>query len=108
MSQTHYIGIDLGTSNCAAAKWSEDKPETIDLQQEVDHDQVSGRPTLPSVLFIPPGGKPVVTGSYSKELAKDQSRRGVTSAKSWLCHDGINPHDKILPWNLYKHKRNCY
>jgi DNA-K related protein/Hsp70 protein len=113
------IGIDLGTTNSAVAY--------IDTQEEITGDtpsihvfnvlqfiaegEVDELPTLPSFLYIPneqdaPGSlqlpweerTDVVAGLFAREHGALVPGRQVTSAKSWLCHDGVDRTARILPW----------
>jgi molecular chaperone DnaK (HSP70) len=111
----YLVGIDLGTTNTACAYVDTTIGRTIrvfDVPQLVAPGRVAARPTLPSFLYLagahdlPPGsldlpwaaGRDYAVG----ELARDQGERVlgrlVASAKSWLCHAGVDRTAKILPY----------
>lgn len=114
---THVIGIDLGTTNCAlaSATLAEDDGraaiEDFLVPQVVHAGQVEARSALPSFLYLPspheftqgalalPWDKGV--GGLVGELARDHGgrvpQRLVSSAKSWLCHEGADRRGSILP-----------
>lgn len=110
------LGIDLGTTNCAAAYVDLEAPERtivpLPIPQLVAEASVAERPSLPSFLYIA-GEHDVAPGSLALpwdpdrayavgEFARTQGARVVgrlvTSAKSWLCHGGVDREAKILPW----------
>jgi molecular chaperone DnaK (HSP70) len=107
------IGIDLGTSNCALALVNLSDPKTastiLDVPQwETPTRTISSR-LLPSCAYYPTesdieqnsfggSGKKPVVGIFGRNVASQLSDRVVQSAKSWLCHAGIDREAKILPW----------
>ena len=52
----------------------------------------SGRPVVPSSL------SPVVAGEFARWQGARVPGRLVASAKSWLCHAGVDRSAPILPW----------
>lgn len=110
------VGIDLGTTNCvmAAVDLNEQArfPDIHDIPiyQRLDEDQKGESDRLPSFLYAPterqseqlgldandPEGW--VLGEAATEFGRRVPGRLVTSAKSWLCHQRINPSEAILPW----------
>lgn len=116
MAPRYVIGIDLGTTNTAAAyvdPQSADKAITsFEVAQLIAEGSVGERPTLPSFLYlagehdVAPGALALpwdATRDYAVgELARDQGSRVpgrlVSSAKSWLCHGGVDREAAILPW----------
>jgi hypothetical protein len=118
----YVVGIDLGTSNSALAYADLDairasgRPEVHDLAipQLVAPGDVQARPVLPSARYeaarfelpaaeteLPwptPEGAPVV-GEGARRLGAKTPVRLVESAKSWLCHGGVNRTASILPWH---------
>ena len=74
--------------------------------------EVEALPTLPSFLLlpteleVPPEGlslpwseQPGFTiGTMARERGSELPHRLVSSAKSWLCHTGVDRHAPILPW----------
>lgn len=109
------VGIDLGTTNCAVAYCQEGKVEPTHFQvpQLVQPAEVVARPLLPSFIYLPgehelPAGSCALPWDAKRnfivgELARLQGARVpgrlISSAKSWLCHAGVDRSAKILPWS---------
>ncbi|HLS28959.1 MAG TPA: Hsp70 family protein, partial [Opitutales bacterium] len=110
------IGIDLGTSNCALS-WIDlqegGKPQMLAVRQLETLNSVVEEPILPSFLYFPTeeelkllpeggtfdlGQKPKVIGRFARRQSAGLPGRVVHSAKSWLCHGGIDREGEILPW----------
>jgi molecular chaperone DnaK (HSP70) len=110
------VGIDLGTTNSAVAfcDASAEPPQIqmFQVPQVVRPGAVESRASLPSFLYLPspaevapgalalPWGGP---GSYTVgEMARAHGwqvpTRLVSSAKSWLCHPGVDRTAPLLPW----------
>jgi molecular chaperone DnaK (HSP70) len=118
MSQTAYlIGIDLGTSNCAVAyvepgRGAEGPVLDFPVPQLERPGEVGARPLLPSCLYLPSphelppdstrlpwGEEPgVIVGEFARWRGARVPGRLVASAKSWLCHGGVDRSAPILPW----------
>ncbi|MCH9608930.1 MAG: Chaperone protein DnaK [Chlamydiales bacterium] len=77
------IGIDLGTTNCTLSFENKGRIETFE--------------TLPSFVFFPPAGGEVLVGERAKERGAEVPDRVISSAKSWLSHEGIDRRDSFLP-----------
>lgn len=114
------IGIDLGTTHCAVSYF--------DLQRETGRGReqsmlaipqvtalgtVEARPLLPSFLYLPNAqefpprslGLPwdiarsqTLVGEFARAHGTKSPARLVSSAKSWLCHSGVDRLSPILPW----------
>jgi molecular chaperone DnaK (HSP70) len=121
LTHRYIIGIDLGTTNSAVAYVDlaarEDEPGNPSIQlfepaQLVAAGEVAARLVLPSFLYLP-GDYELSEGSTSLpwdeergygvgEFAREQGGlvpgRLVSSAKSWLCHAGVDRTAPILPW----------
>ncbi len=118
MSQQYVIGIDLGTTNCAAAcalvggDPRELPPVSLfDVPQLVNPGEVRDEPLLPSFLYVPgaadfPAGSIAlpwdeapryVTGVLAQKRGAEIPSRLVASAKSWLSHAGVDRTAPILP-----------
>lgn len=116
MAARFIVGIDLGTTNSAVAyvdtQSSERTIASFDVTQLVAEGSVAERPTLPSFLYLA-GEHDVAPGALALpwdaqrdyavgELARAQGARVpgrlVSSAKSWLCHGGVDREAAILPW----------
>lgn len=119
MGQARYIvGIDLGTTNSAVAYVDLGDPaeqpplRLLQLPQLVAPGELAAQPTLPSFLYLPgahdlPRGSTALPWDSARTyavgvLARDQGAlvpaRLVASAKSWLCHGGVDRLAPILPW----------
>jgi molecular chaperone DnaK (HSP70) len=111
------VGIDLGTTNCALAYFDTgagDEPPLRHLRipQVVGQGGVEERDLLPSFLYLPgPGEQPAgslnlpwasgrdfCVGEFARAFGSQVPTRLVASAKSWLCHDGVDRRQPILPW----------
>ena len=115
MSEPQFIvGIDLGTTHCALAASSATHASVklFDLPQLVAPGEVTSKPLLPSLLYLPTEGElpdgatqlpwgqaPHVVGELAGRLGAKVPHRLVASAKSWICHGGINRRAPVLPWN---------
>jgi len=119
MSEAAYIiGIDLGTTNCTMAYTSirpEDKQhpqlEQVSIIQMMAAQTSGNAFTLPSFIYYPlpeelkakvaelPWNKesPFAIGTYARDRGAELPTRLIASAKSWLCHPGINRREKLLP-----------
>ena len=117
----YLIGIDLGTTNSALAyidlqlKARDGKPEvqTFQVPQLVAPAELAHRALLPSFLYLPgshdlPTGAVAVPwdpkrtfaiGEFARNHGGKVPGRLVTSAKSWLCHSGVDRSAPLLPWN---------
>ena len=114
----YVVGIDLGTTNCALAfvdTEAGDAVETWAVPQFVAPATVEGRENLPSFLYrpadgeFPPGslsppwagGEPPawVAGAFARDHGSNRPGRQVASAKSWLCHPGVDRTADLLPWH---------
>ena len=111
------IGIDLGTTNCAVAYVKTDSAQKENIHifpilQLVSEGNLSPLPLLPSYLYLPSphellqenirlpwdSGINFVVGEFGKRLGAQVPARLVSSAKSWLCHAGVDRKAPILPW----------
>ena len=120
MTRSRYIvGIDLGTTNCAVAyvdTQGRERPSAdirdFPVPQLVAPAETAPRPMLPSFLYLPgehelpPGaarlpwneGSDRIVGEFARVQGAQVPSRLVSSAKSWLCHPGIDREADILPW----------
>lgn len=114
----YVVGIDLGTTNSAvsyvdtaADGW---QVRTFAVPQLVAPSEVEARETLPSfhyeaaagefsagVFGLPWGAKDrnYAVGVFAREHGTDVPGRLIASAKSWLCHPGIDRTGQVLPWH---------
>ncbi|UJB67438.1 Hsp70 family protein [Acidovorax sp. YS12] len=112
------IGIDLGTTHCAlswidhAASDGERVAQgVLDVPQLTAPASVQALPLLPSFLYLPheseltpadrtlPGQAPQdgVVGEFARTRGAATPIRLVSSAKSWLCHPGVDRRAPLLP-----------
>ncbi|MCY1021218.1 Hsp70 family protein [Pyxidicoccus sp. MSG2] len=112
------VGIDLGTTHCAVASVDPSKGagapvEDFPIPQLVRQGEVAPRALLPSTVYVPAGqelaaeslklpwgddGGPWVVGELARWQGARVPGRLVSSAKSWLCHPGVDRSAPILPW----------
>lgn len=118
-SGAHYIvGIDLGTTHCVVAYASLRSAQGLapsvrifPIPQLSAPGEVSELPLLPSFLYLPvegelpeaarqlPWGSPEIpVGVLAQRRGAQTPTRLVASAKSWICHGGVNRKAPILPW----------
>jgi len=112
------IGIDLGTTHCALS-WVDQQASdgdqvvhgVLDIPQLTGPAAVEAKPLLPSFLYLPheselaPGDLALPWGAQQDfavgELARTRGAatpiRLVSSAKSWLCHPGVDRRAPLLP-----------
>src|SRR5947208_5802470 len=111
------VGIDLGTTNCALAFVDTGKGDTphcegLGVPQVVNPGVVEERQLLPSFLYLPgPNEQPAgalrlpwaadrdfAVGEFARVFGSQVPTRVVASAKSWLCHPGVDRRQALLPW----------
>jgi hypothetical protein len=113
------VGIDLGTTNSAVCyvefgndDWTID---VFSIPQLVAAGQVERRETLPSFHYEPAEGElpesalrlpwdenaePAFSvGVFARDHGRTVPGRLVSSAKSWLCHPGVDRRAALLPWH---------
>lgn len=114
----YIIGVDLGTTNCTMAY-----AETAILEAGMPAPEIKqfGIPqltaagtqgedcSLPSFLYFPLEEEKQISsldwqkdinyciGLFARERGSEIADRMISSAKSWLCHDGIDRRVSILP-----------
>ncbi|AKF11088.1 Hsp70 family protein [Sandaracinus amylolyticus] len=120
-SASFAIGIDLGTTHCALSYVELDLSEgeevaqhVLEVPQSVAPAQIESRALLPSFLYLPHPGElapgalalpwsespPQCVGELARALGSKTPIRLVSSAKSWLCHPGVDRRAPILPAGL--------
>jgi molecular chaperone DnaK (HSP70) len=127
MSSSRFVvGIDLGTTNCALAYADTGAPagkdvplQFLPIPQVTHAGQVDPRPLLPSFLYLPganelPAGslklpwdatRDYAVGEFARNHGSQVPTRLVSSAKSWLCHPGIDRRGPVLPWKAPENSR---
>jgi len=119
VSEARYaVGIDLGTTHCALSyvdlthsQGDEVAQDLMRVPQLTAPGAVEERPLLPSFLYLPhpdelaaddltlpwasePGA---ILGELARSIGARTPIRLVSSAKSWLCHPGVDRRAAILP-----------
>ncbi|GAB2490363.1 Hsp70 family protein [Comamonas humi] len=116
------IGIDLGTTHCALS-WVDRSASdgekvvqgVLDIPQLTGPASVEAKPLLPSFLYLPHeseltaadmalpwssqqlGQQDFVVGEMARTRGAATPIRLVSSAKSWLCHPGVDRRSPLLP-----------
>ncbi|MFI3154643.1 MAG: Hsp70 family protein [Methylococcaceae bacterium] len=112
------VGIDLGTTHCVLSYADlenidddEFSPQVMDIPQLTCPGSVEDKQQLPSFLYqaheaelaenstsLPWAAKPdYLVGEIARNLGSKTPIRLVSSAKSWLCHAGVDCKAPILP-----------
>jgi len=112
----YIIGIDLGTTNIAVTFVdlnSENRGIMLfKMPQIIALGEIDEVPLFPSFCFFfdeklhkkeqmnPAWNKTAshTVGVYARDYGATIPNRFISSAKSWLCHTGVERKDKILPW----------
>jgi molecular chaperone DnaK (HSP70) len=104
-SEPHRIvGIDLGTTHTVAAYAADGVATVLPVPQLVARGEVAARPQLPSFLFadeqadVALDEPPWICGEYARTRGIEVPTGLVASAKSWLCHAGVDRLAPVLPW----------
>ena len=114
----YVVGIDLGTTNSAVAYVdTQESPwqvRVLMIPQLVASGVVEERDTLPSCHYEAAEGEAaggalrlpwdrhdprVVVGFHARDQGGRNPGRLITSAKSWLCHAGVDRTADLLPWH---------
>ncbi|EFB41639.1 MULTISPECIES: Hsp70 family protein [Parachlamydia] len=114
------IGIDLGTTNCTLA-FAEFDPSLPPTSQPLIHQfsipqlaaagEEQELPSLPSFLYFPlqeelkaksaalswDAEREFCVGTFGRDRGGELPDRLISSAKSWLCHSGVDRRSAILP-----------
>jgi hypothetical protein len=112
------VGIDLGTTHCVLSYADleniddeEFSPQVLAIPQLTSPGSVEEKHQLPSFLYLaheaelaedstslPWAAKPdYLVGEIARNLGSKTPIRLVSSAKSWLCHTGVDCKEPILP-----------
>ncbi|HBD08198.1 MAG TPA: nucleotide-binding protein, partial [Syntrophobacteraceae bacterium] len=116
----YIVGIDLGTTHTVLAftpvPTGDDQEIAIGVfpvPQVTNPGELKAQPLLPSFLFfpgshdVPPGSlglpwdprRDFAVGEFARQRGAELPQRLVSSAKSWLCHRGVDRTQPILPWD---------
>ena len=112
------MGIDLGTTNSAVSyvdtprvPW---RVRDLPIPQLIAPGQVEARETLPSFHYQAAGGEwsrercgchgrrrypDFAVGVFARDEGGQRGERLIASAKSWLCHSGVDRTADLLPWH---------
>jgi hypothetical protein len=119
VSEARYaVGIDLGTTHCALSyvhlgisEGDEVAQDLMPVPQLTAAGSVEELPLLPSFLYLPHpdefasadlalpwgGAADAILGEMARTVGARTPIRLVSSAKSWLCHPGVDRRAAILP-----------
>ncbi|MDA1016014.1 MAG: Hsp70 family protein [Planctomycetota bacterium] len=111
------VGIDLGTTNSAVTYIDTDEEpwrvRTFGIPQLVAPSEIETRETLPSFHYERAPGEfgkdalrlpwdnrdaDVAVGVFARDHGMAVPSRLIGSAKSWLCHTGVDRTANLLPW----------
>jgi Ethanolamine utilization protein EutJ (predicted chaperonin) len=130
-SSRFLIGIDLGTTNSAAAYVdTEERPargapppvRVFEVPQLVADGEVRALPSLPSFIYFTDDAEDAspglrlpweeqtdgaLVGVIARERGALAPGRQVASAKSWLCHPSLDRTDAFLPWDAEGGDKVC-
>jgi hypothetical protein len=114
----YVIGFDLGTTNSAVTFVDTHKEpwriETFAVPQLVAPGQIEARESLPSFHYQPAAGEfaagalkcpwqksepAFAVGVFARDHGALVPGRLINSAKSWLCHSGVDRTAGLLPWH---------
>jgi len=114
----YIIGIDLGTTNCTMAytsvqqeKGQQSSLVQVPIAQFLAPKRMDNAFSLPSFIYYPLPEELALKvaevpwnvngmftiGTYARERGAELPNRLISSAKSWLCHQGINRRERLLP-----------
>jgi len=112
----YYVGIDLGTTNCAVSYIEKDlkteKSKNLPLEQIIEFGEVKLFDLLPSFIFMPDlkeipdngfslswnSDNTFCVGEFAKKNGSKSPYKVIASAKSWLCSENIDRLSPVLPW----------
>ncbi|MEN6366379.1 MAG: Hsp70 family protein [Thermoguttaceae bacterium] len=113
----YVVGFDLGTTNSAVTyvdtAEAPGQIRTLAIPQLVAPGQVEARDTLPSFHYQPAAGElsagalrlrwqtsdpNYAVGFFARDHGAMTPGRLIASAKSWLCHSGVDRTAALLPW----------
>lgn len=113
------VGIDLGTTHSAASTFELDREkgrgteqQMLSIPQLVKPGAIEEPFLLPSFLYLPNENEfppeslnlpwnrehDSIVGTFARSHGAKVPTRLVSSAKSWLCHAGVDRSAAILPW----------
>ncbi|KXI22565.1 Hsp70 family protein [Photobacterium sanguinicancri] len=111
------VGIDLGTTHCVLSyvdlQDEDASVKVMPIAQLTTPGHVEEKDQLPSFMYqaheselaqgdtaLPWNTQPkAIVGAMARNLGSKTPIRLIASAKSWLCHGGVNRRDAFLPLN---------
>lgn len=114
-SARYHVGIDLGTTHCVLSYVdtldNDHRVTVMPIAQMTAPGSVESLPQLASFVYQPhehemsPSSRSLpwnaapqeLVGAIARSLGSKTPIRLVSSAKSWLCHGGVNRRDAFLP-----------
>ncbi|MDO6542416.1 Hsp70 family protein [Photobacterium sanguinicancri] len=111
------VGIDLGTTHCVLSyvdlQDEDASVKVMPIAQLTTPGHVEEKDQLPSFMYqaheselaqgdtaLPWNSQPkAIVGAMARNLGSKTPIRLIASAKSWLCHGGVNRRDAFLPLN---------
>jgi molecular chaperone DnaK (HSP70) len=115
MGARFVIGVDLGTTNTVVAAVDTGAGTAVEpwpVLQLVGPGALAERAQLPSFVYLADqqdagqtalpwdGAGARVVGELARDRGAHHPARTVASAKSWLCHGGVDRRAAILPWGV--------
>ncbi|MBE2249027.1 MAG: Hsp70 family protein [Myxococcus sp.] len=119
MTARYAIGVDLGTTHSALSYIALDATEgrgpnqaVLPIPQVTAPGTAEARQLLPSFVYLAADAEfpkdamalpwktdqHAVVGEFARTHGAKVPTRLVSSAKSWLCHPGVDRRAKVLPW----------
>ncbi len=99
----YYIGIDLGTTHSSLSYVSSgesDAIHTLSIPQINEDGTLTESTILPSFLYFPTAEEQLQNpeiGKLAQKRGEETPSRVVSSAKSWICHEGMDQRQLNLP-----------
>lgn len=99
----YHIGIDLGTTHSSLSYCPVDESTLVQqlmIPQMNEEGLLTEASILPSFLYFPSAEEKLespVIGLFAQKKGEEVPGRVISSAKSWLCHEGIDRRGNILP-----------
>ncbi|RMF99186.1 MAG: Hsp70 family protein, partial [Planctomycetota bacterium] len=113
----YVVGMDLGTTNSAVCYVDMHRTprqvEVLRIPQLTAPGQIEALEVLPSFHYEPAEGefprealrlpfddqpREYVVGAFARDQGARVPGRVIASAKSWLCHPGVDRTSPLLPW----------
>jgi molecular chaperone DnaK (HSP70) len=116
----YIVGIDLGTTNSAVSyvdtsiEEGERNVRVFPIPQLIAAGEVAERDALPSFVYLPESHEvdgellnltwskrapDLAVGEMARAMSSKTPHKVVSSAKSWLCYEGLDRRSDILPWD---------